>query len=49
MQMRFVPSEVRALRGVGPYAVSQLRTALAAAGLAFRADPAASSQTDNHA
>jgi hypothetical protein len=31
--------EVQALRGVGPYALRQLREALAAAGLAFRGDP----------
>jgi hypothetical protein len=36
--------EVRALHGVGPYALRQLRTAMAAAGLAFRDDPGASSQ-----
>jgi hypothetical protein len=33
--------EVRALHGVGPYALRQLRTAMAAAGLAFRDDPGA--------
>jgi hypothetical protein len=34
-------AEVQALHGVGPYAVRQLRTAMAAAGLAFRDDPGA--------
>ena len=34
--------EVRALHGVGPYALGHLRTALDAAGLAFRDDPGAS-------
>ncbi|MEV6850007.1 hypothetical protein [Actinoplanes sp. NPDC051411] len=41
--------EVRALHGVGPYALRQLRTAMAAAGLAFRDDPGASSQADTTA
>ena len=36
--------EVRALHGVGPYALDRLRTAMAAAGLVFRDDPAASPQ-----
>ncbi|GAA3349433.1 hypothetical protein GCM10020358_71560 [Amorphoplanes nipponensis] len=34
-------AEVRALHGVGPYALRHLRTALDAAGLAFRDDPGA--------
>ena len=34
--------EVRALHGVGPYALGRLRTAMDAAGLAFRDDPGAS-------
>jgi hypothetical protein len=34
--------EVRALHGVGPYALGQLRAAMDAAGLTFRADPGAS-------
>jgi hypothetical protein len=32
-------AEVQALRGVGPYALGRLRTAMAAAGLTFRDDP----------
>jgi hypothetical protein len=36
--------EVQALHGVGPYALRHLRTALDAAGLAFRDDPGASPQ-----
>jgi hypothetical protein len=38
--------EVQALHGVGPYAVRRLRSAMAAAGLAFRDDPGASPQAD---
>lgn len=38
-------SDVLALHGVGPYALSHLRTALDAAGLTFRDDPGASQQT----
>jgi hypothetical protein len=34
-------AEVQALHGVGPFALSRLRAAMDAAGLAFRADPAA--------
>jgi hypothetical protein len=37
-------SDVQALHGVGPYALRQLRTAMDAAGLAFRNDPSASPQ-----
>jgi hypothetical protein len=33
--------EVRALHGVGPYALGHLRAAMDAAGLAFRGDPGA--------
>jgi hypothetical protein len=36
-------SEVRALHGVGPYALNRLRAAMDAAGLAFRAGPAQTS------
>jgi hypothetical protein len=36
--------EVQALHGVGPYALRHLRTAMDAAGLAFRDDPGASPQ-----
>jgi hypothetical protein len=46
---RFSEGEVLALHGVGPYALRQLRTAMAVAGLAFRDDPGASSQTDTTA
>jgi hypothetical protein len=38
-------SEVLALHGVGPYALSHLRTAMHAAGLAFRDDPDAPPRT----
>jgi hypothetical protein len=41
----FSEGEVRALHGVGPYALRQLHTAMTAAGLTFRDDPGASSQT----
>ncbi|GGN92947.1 hypothetical protein GCM10010112_80620 [Actinoplanes lobatus] len=36
---RLTESEVRALHGVGPYALDHLRAAMEAAGLAFRGDP----------
>jgi hypothetical protein len=36
---RLPESEVRALHGVGPYALDQLRVAMDAAGLSFRGDP----------
>jgi hypothetical protein len=36
---RLTESEVRALHGVGPYALDRLRAAMDAAGLSFRGDP----------
>jgi hypothetical protein len=41
---RLSESDVQALHGVGPYALRHLRTAMDAAGLSFRDDPAASPQ-----
>jgi len=41
----FSAAELQALHGVGPYAVGRLRTAMAAAGLAFR-DDSGSSRSD---
>ena len=41
---RLSAGEAQALPGVGPYALRHLRTAMDAAGLAFRDDPGASPQ-----
>ncbi|WP_249997525.1 hypothetical protein [Actinoplanes sp. M2I2] len=42
----FSEDQVQALHGVGPYALSRLGTAMAAAGLAFRDDPAADARAE---